>query len=139
VNFSERDVRRKIGNLSTDAASGPDGIGPKILQELEDSLAPAPTILFRKSMEEGGVPKDWKEANVTPIFKKGSKASPSNYRPVLLTSVSCKIMESIIQDAMTDHLERNKLIESSQHGFMQGKSCTTNPIPGKSYNSSGER
>jgi hypothetical protein len=109
VNFSEKDVRRKIRDLRTDAASGPDGIGPMILQELEDSLAPALTIIFRKSMEEGGVPNDWKEANVTPIFKKGSKASPLNYRPVSLTSVSCKIMESVIRDALTDHLEWNKL------------------------------
>ncbi len=109
VNFSEKDVRRKIRDLRTDAASGPDGIGLMILQELEDSLAPALTIIFRKSMEEGGVPNDWKEANVTPIFKKGSKASPLNYRPVSLTSVSCKIVESVIRDALTDHLGWNKL------------------------------
>jgi hypothetical protein len=69
VNFSERDGRRKIRNLRTGTASGPDGIGPRILQELEDSLAPILTIIFGKSME-GGVPKDWKEANVTTIFKK---------------------------------------------------------------------
>jgi hypothetical protein len=56
-------------------------------------------------LEEGAVPADWKEANVTPIFKKGAKSKPENYRPVSLTSVSCKIMESIIRDAMTEHLQ----------------------------------
>ena len=53
-------------------------------------MAPALALVFTKSMEEGIVPDDWKEANVTPIFKKGAKSKPENYRPVSLTSVSCK-------------------------------------------------
>jgi hypothetical protein len=77
-------------------------------------------------MEEGIVPDDWKEANVTPIFKKGAKSKPENYRPVSLTSVSCKIMESIIRDAMTQHLQTSKLIKDSQHGFLKDRSCVTN-------------
>ncbi len=96
VKFSEREVRKKIRDLRTDAASGPDGIEPKILQELQETMAPALALVFTKSME-GIVPDDWKEANVTPIFKKGAKSKPENYRPVYVTSVSCKIMESIIQ------------------------------------------
>ena len=63
---------------------------------------------------------------MTPIFKKGSKASPGNYRPVSLTSVSCKILESIIKDDIVQHLEENRLIRPSQHGFMRGKSCVSN-------------
>ena len=78
-------------------------------------------------MYSSTVPKDGKDANVTPIFKKGAKSSPDNYRPVSLTSVPCKIMESIMRDKMVDHLLENKLINNSQHGFMQKKkSCTTN-------------
>jgi hypothetical protein len=77
-------------------------------------------------MEESTVPQDWKEANVTPIFKKGSKSAPENYRPVSLTSVSCRLMESIIRDAMNKHLVDNMLIRKSQHGFLQDRSCTTN-------------
>ena len=77
-------------------------------------------------MTTGQVPSDWKLANVTPIFKKGSKSNPENYRPVSLTSVPCKLMESIIRDNVVDHLLLNQLIKSSQHGFMKHKSCTTN-------------
>jgi hypothetical protein len=126
VDFCERDVRKKIKDLRPESAAGPDGIGARVLLELADGLAPALTSIFNKSMEEGVVPPDWKEANVTPIFKKGSKSSPGNYRPVSLTSVSCRIMESIIRDAMNMHLVRNMLIRKSQHGFMQDRSCTTN-------------
>jgi len=77
-------------------------------------------------MDTGGVPEDWKSANVTPIFKKGAKSEPGNYRPVSLTSICCKLLESILRDVLMDHLERNKLINQSQHGFMPKKSCGTN-------------
>ena len=122
----ERDVRQKIRNLKKESAAGPDSIGPALLKELQEELVPALTVIFRKSIQEGVVPGDWKVANVTPIFKKGSKAVASNYRPVSLTSVACKVMESIIRDAVTDHLDRHHLIRNSQHGFMKNRSCTTN-------------
>ena len=73
-------------------------------------------------MEEGIVPGDWKTANVTLIFKKG----PANYRAISLTSVLCKIMEAVISDAIVNHLETNKLITDTQHGFRNGRSCLTN-------------
>ena len=63
---------------------------------------------------------------MTPIFKKGSKSQPGNYRPVSLTVVACEIMESIICDNITKYLEVNKLIKNSKHGFMKGQSCATN-------------
>jgi hypothetical protein len=94
--------------------------------ELEDDLAPVLAKIFNKSLETGEVPADWKEANVTLIFKKGSRATPENYRPVSLTSVSCKLLESIIKDRIMAHLKKHRLIRKSQHGFMPGRSCTTN-------------
>jgi len=77
-------------------------------------------------MRTGEVPEDWRVANVTPIFKKGGKGNPGNYRPVSLTSVPGKIMESLIKDGVVKHLDINDLIDQSQHGFMKNKSCTTN-------------
>jgi hypothetical protein len=65
---------------------------------------------------------------VVPIFKKGARTDPGNYRPVSLTSVPCKLLESIIEDEINKHLEENKLIKHSQHGFMKGRSCSTNLI-----------
>ena len=91
-----------------------------------DALAPALAVIFNKSMQSGVVPPDWKEANVTPIFKKGSKTSPGNYRQVSLTSIDCKLMESCMRDVIVDHLVINTLICDSQHGFMRSKSTTTN-------------
>ena len=126
ISFTTAAVRRKIGGLRSEAAAGPDGLGPRVLKELQDGLAPALAHVFRRSLVEGAVPPDWKKANVTPIFKKGSKCNPGNYRPVSLTSVACKVMESVMRDAITAHLDRNKLIRHSQHGFTRGRSCSTN-------------
>ena len=126
VHFAARDVKKKIRELKQDSAPGPDSVTPQLLKETMNEVAPLLAVIFTKSLEEGVVPTDWKEANVTPIFKKGAKSVPGNYRPVSLTSVACKMMESIIRDEITKHLEANKLIGKSQHGFMRGRSCATN-------------
>ena len=77
-------------------------------------------------MYEGIVPSEWKEANITPLFKKGSRNKRENYRPVSLTSVVCKLLETLIRDHMVDLLVKHKLINTSQHGFLKARSCLTN-------------
>ena len=76
-------------------------------------------------MSEGTVPKDWKCAEVTAIFKKGAKSDPGNYRPVSLTSVVCKVLESFVRDQLVDHMEKNLLFSDCQHGFRRHRSCVT--------------
>ena len=78
------------------------------------------------SLKEGIVPFEWKEANIIPLFNKGSRNKSVNYRPVSLTSVICKLLETIIMDHMMDFLIKHKLINPSQHGFLKAKSCLTN-------------
>ena len=63
---------------------------------------------------------------MTPIYKKGNRGKAANYRPVSLTSQICKVIESIIRDAIVQHLEHNNLIYNSQHGFRSGRSCLSN-------------
>jgi Reverse transcriptase (RNA-dependent DNA polymerase)/Endonuclease-reverse transcriptase len=128
VEITEEKVKTKIMKIKTSSAPGPDGIGAMILQQLKDQVAPALQQIFEKTLNTGEVPADWKRANVTPIFKKGSKAEPGNYRPVSLTTISCKILETIIRDDIVDHLVDNNLLEKSQHGFVPGRSCATNLI-----------
>ena len=82
--------------------------------------------LFNKSLSTGKVPTDWKDATITALFKKGNRSESGNYRPVSLTSILCKILESIIIDKIVDHLQVFNLTNESQHGFMKGRSCLTN-------------
>jgi Reverse transcriptase (RNA-dependent DNA polymerase)/Endonuclease-reverse transcriptase len=126
VRVTVKDVKNKIRRLRRDAASGPDGIGPAILMEMCNEFAPIMAQIFNKSLQTGDVPEDWREANVTPIFKKGTRTAAGNYRPVSLTSVCCKILESVIKDRIMEHLRKHKLIRNSQHGFLPGRSCATN-------------
>ena len=78
------------------------------------------------SLKEGVVPFEWKEANIIPLFKKGSRKKSENYRPVSLTSVICKLSERLIKDHMVDFLVKHRLLNSSQHGFLKARSCLTN-------------
>ena len=71
---------------------------PKLLKEIVDQISTPLAKLFNLSLEEGIVPSEWKEANITLLFKKGSRNKPENYRPVSLTSVICKLLETLIRD-----------------------------------------
>ena len=119
-------VKAKISKLKPCSAPGPDKISSKVLLELNDELALPLCIIFNKSLNEGSVPQDWKLANVSPIFKKGNKDSPGNYRPISLTCIICKVMESILRDHIMSHLDLNKLLRMSQHGFLEHRSTITN-------------
>ena len=83
-------VRIKLNNIKTDKSAGPDDILPRVLFECREELVEPLYILFSSSIEQGKLPAQWKQATVVPIFKKGSKKNPSNYRPISLTSVLCK-------------------------------------------------
>ena len=85
--------------------------------------------MFKLSLKEAVVPFEWKEANVIPLFKKGSRNKSENYRPVSLTSVFCKnLLERLIKDHIVDFLIRHKLLHPSQHGFLKVRSCLTNML-----------
>lgn len=105
------------------AAPGPDGISPAILKECAGMLYPILATFFNACLAENFVPTDWKRANVIPLHKKGSIHSPGNFRPISLTSVVGKVMESIIAFEMVDYGLKNELITSSQFGFLPRQSC----------------
>ena len=74
------------------------------------------------------VPEDWKRANVVPIFKKGKKEDPGNYRPVSLTSILGKLFERIILAHVHEGPAREIMLRGNQHGFIRGRSCQTNLV-----------
>ncbi|KAK4815901.1 hypothetical protein QYF61_009952 [Mycteria americana] len=106
-----------LHHLDTHKSMGPDEMHPRVLKELADVLTKPLSIIYQQSWLTGEVPVDQRLANVTPIYKKGRKEDPGNYRPVSLTSVPGKLMEQIILSAITRHVEDNQGIKPSQHGF----------------------
>ncbi|KAK7093942.1 hypothetical protein V1264_007621 [Littorina saxatilis] len=123
--IKDEEVKKKLQGLKTNKAGGPDGISPLVLSTAADSLAHPVAELFRRSLAAEQVPGDWKRATVTPIFKKGSRLTPGNYRPVSLTCILCKVMEGLVRERVMKHLAENNLIHKEQHGFVAGRSCVT--------------
>ena len=74
------------------------GIPPKLLMETVEQVSIPLARVFNLSLKEGMVPFEWKETNIIPLFKKGSRNKSDNYRPVSLTSVICKLLERLIKD-----------------------------------------
>ena len=126
--IQEETVRDLLLQLDCHKSMGPDEIHPRVLRELAEVIAEPLSIIYQRSLLAGEVPEDWRLANVTPIYKKGCREDPGNYRPVSLTSVPGKIMEQIVLREITRHVRDNRGIRPSQHGFTKGRSCLTNLI-----------
>ena len=120
------EVLAVLRQIRVDKSPGPDRVFPRTLREASVELAGALADIFKMSVLTGEVPDDWRVAHVVPLFKKGSKRNPGNYRPVSLTSVVGKLLEGVIRDRIYKYLDRQGLIRESQHGFVRGRSCLTN-------------
>ncbi|KFQ39435.1 hypothetical protein N332_02818, partial [Mesitornis unicolor] len=99
-----------LHHLDIHKSMGPDGIPPRVLRELAEVLAKPLSIIYQQSWLTSELPVGWRLANVMPIYKKGWKEDPGNYRAVSLTSVPGKVMEQIILSAITHHMQDNQAI-----------------------------
>ena len=99
----------------------------KITVLLADLIAKPLAQPFTASMEEGALPKEWKDSNIAPILKpQKARYDPSSYRGVAMISQICKCMEGITKDAILMHVEKNSLLSKHQHGGRPGRSTQTN-------------
>ncbi|PKU41211.1 rna-directed dna polymerase from mobile element jockey- hypothetical protein [Limosa lapponica baueri] len=108
ITIKEEEISDLLRHLEAHKSMGLDGLHPRVLKELADVLAKPLSIIYRKSWLTGEVPMDWRVANVTPIYKKGKKEDPGNYRPVSLTSIPGKVMEHVILSAIKTHIMGNQ-------------------------------
>ena len=124
--ITEDMILQQLEFLDGSKSPGPDGIHPNLLKRFSNDFASILFYIFNKSLESGILPSNWKSANIVPIHKKDSKLLVKNYRPISLTSIVVKILESIIKPIVLNHLMCNNIIQSNQHGFLPMRSCITN-------------
>ena len=114
-----------LKNINHYKAPGPDNITGRLLKEGAIELSPIFTLLFNSTLHQGKIPSPWKQAHVAPVHKKNSRHDPANYRPISLTSVTCKIIEHIIYSQVINHLDSNGILTDKQFGFRKRHSCET--------------
>jgi hypothetical protein len=116
-------VLKLLQNLKIDKLPGPDSLHPRLLFEIKESIAETLRIIFNQSLTLKTVPKEWKNTQISAIFKKGNKSQAKNYRPVSLTCTSvCKIMEKLIRTHIIQHMKANNLFSNKQYSFIAGRS-----------------
>jgi len=123
ITISEPIIMEAIAELSVNSAAGPDGFPTSLLLNCASELAPALNIIFSRSLAQGFIPPCFKRAAIVPVFKSGDKTSPSNYRPISLTSIIMKVFERIVRKQIMSFLIKQGHLNDSQHGFRSGRSC----------------
>lgn len=125
ISISEHGVFNLLLQLDVKKSMGPDGISNAFLKQYAEWCAKYLCILYTRSLNEGVVPEDWKTAKIKPLHKNGDKACISNYRPISLTSTTCKLLEHIIHKHLIKFLDEHNVLTNAQHGFRRGYSTTT--------------
>ena len=126
--ISVEGIEELLTNLKPFIATGPDNIPAYLLKEEANELAPAIPLLFEASLYQGEIPLSWKTADVSPIFKKGDRHRPENYRPISLTSIIYKILEHVVHKQIISHLDTNGLLTDRQFGFRKKIMRVATPV-----------
>ena len=123
----------KLKNLNQNKACGPDNMHRFLLKHYAEAFAIPLALIIRASLTNSQLRVQFRSANITPLFNRGDKTLLSNYRPVSLTLIPCKIMENIIRATMEEYLYKNNLLAREQHSFIRNKSSTTNLLESLDY------
>lgn len=118
-------IRAVIKKLKNSSSCGVDGINAKFLKNTVEYSSIILSCIFSQSLQHSSLPEDWLVGKIVPVHKSGLTHNPSNFRPISLTSVPCKILEHIIFTHLVNFLESNQFFTPSQHGFRKNFSCET--------------
>ena len=124
ITVDPKGMAKLLGGLNVHKASGPDGLNARVLKEFSNEISPILALIYNESLARGEVPDEWRQANVSPVFKKGEKYA-ANYRPVSLTCICCKTLEHILVSNINKHLALDSILADCQHGFRSQRSCET--------------
>jgi len=122
LHITEYDIHKRLSNLKLNKSPGQDSIHLRVLYEVRSKICFSLKHIMELSLNIGDIPLDWKSTIITALYKKGSRTAVSNYRPVSLTCITCKLMESLVRDHLLKFFISNKLFSNHQYGFIEGRS-----------------
>ena len=123
IEITTKDVTDAIKEIPKHASPGPDKLPAIVLKECAEQLSSAIAKIWRKSLDTGEIPDILKLQTIIPLYKKGNKTLPENFRPVSLTSHLTKLFERILRRNLIKHIESNNLLSENQHAFRVGRCC----------------
>jgi hypothetical protein len=121
--FSLTDLETCIHRLSSRKAPGPDGIPNEVWECLSYENNCILLECFNKCWNERTFPDEWSHITIAPIFKKGDKSIPDNYRPICLVNTVFKLYTSMLSDRLSQWCERNRKVSCSQPAYRKGYGC----------------
>ena len=131
IRLTASEVQAVLKSLDVSKATGSDEIPARLLRETAEVITPSLCHLFNKSLSTGSIPREWKLANIVPVYKKGEREYTENYRPISLLPITSKVLDRCVLNNVKDWLYG--LVNECQHGFLIGKSCVTNLIEALDY------
>ena len=117
ITVDPKGVAKLLDRLNVRKASGPDGLNARVLKECSNEISSILALIYNESLARGDVPDEWRQANVSPVFKKGEKYDAANNGPVLLTCICCKTLEHILVSNINKHLALDSILADCQHGY----------------------
>ena len=123
--IQEDEVLKLLLMLNVNKSSGTDTLGPRIIRLSAPIIYKALTYLINLSIKTSVFPDKLKEAKITPIYKKGDKSEPCNYRPISILPTLSKIFEKHIASQIRNYINKFDLLQNEQSGFREHHSCMT--------------
>lgn len=124
ITISTSMIEEKLSNVKINKSPGPDGLHPRIIYEMRYEISGIIKQIFERSIATSTLPDEWKTSIVSVLHKKDRRDSVENYRPISLTCILCKILESILKDHIMSYFIKNNLFSSRQFGFIKGRSVS---------------
>ena len=114
-----------LSGMGNSRASGSDGITVQMLRATFPTIGPHLLHVGNFSLRSGEVPAGWREARVVPLFKKGDRCDPANFRTISISSVPGKLGEKCVSVQLSSYLDQNHVLYDNQHGFRCNHSTET--------------
>ena len=115
-------VLQMLQHLDIWKSTGPDGISARFLREVAAEITEPLTYLYNFSLQSGLIPSDWKQSNVTAVYKQGPCDDPSNYRPIYVVPIIAKVLEKLVASQLNSYCEENQLLSPYQGAYRCGRS-----------------